>query len=128
MGTKRMVRVNELLKREIVDILYRRVHSGNMDIAAVTVTEVITSPDLRHARVLVSIREHENERNEYMGVLNSNRKVFQRELNKSTRLKYTPRIAFELDPAIERGDRVLGIIAEMEQEMRPEEDSDDSAR
>lgn len=128
MATKRMTRVNELLKREIVDILYRRIHEEDMDMAAVTVTEVITSPDLRHARVLVSIREHQGERNAYLGILNRNHKIFQRELNRATKLKYTPQLAFELDPSIERGDRVLRIIAEMERErgQEAEEESDEA--
>ncbi len=125
MATKRMIRVNELLKREIVDVLYRRIHDEDMDMAAVTITEVITSPDLRQARVLVSIRGHHEDRNSYLGVLNRNHKIFQRELNRATKLKYTPHLTFELDPSIERGDRVLRIIEEMERENPAEEAPDE---
>ena len=58
MSVKRLVRVNELIKREVATALYRVMNEKGFDLSAVSVTHVITSSDLRTARVLVSIRDH----------------------------------------------------------------------
>ena len=61
MGVPRMVRVNELLKREIAEDIQRHFHGSDIDTAALTVTRVECSPDLRDANVYVSIFGHEDE-------------------------------------------------------------------
>jgi len=115
MSTKRMTRVNELLRREIAETLYRQINEADFDFSAVTVTHVVTSSNLRHAKVLVSIRDHEMDRYDMLTTLRSKRKVIQQQINKDLTLKYTPQLSFELDESIERGDHVLQIISEMEQ-------------
>ena len=62
MSVDRLVRVNELLKREIGLSLFRVVTEGDFDLSAVTITKVSVSKDLATARVLVSIRDHEKDR------------------------------------------------------------------
>jgi ribosome-binding factor A len=56
MRPQRLTRVNQLLKQEVAEQLFRIMHEPGFDAAACTVTRVITSSDLRHARVLMSIR------------------------------------------------------------------------
>jgi len=68
MKTDRLTRVNELLRREIGVVLYRLLDRSQFDLAALTVTHVITSSDLRSARVLISIRGHEHERGPFFTV------------------------------------------------------------
>ena len=53
MSVDRLVRVNELLKREIGLSLYRVITEGDFDLSAVTITKVTVSKDLAAARVLV---------------------------------------------------------------------------
>jgi len=116
MASKRITRVNELLKREIAAYLYRLINEVDFDLSAVTVTQVSTAPNLRNARVYVSIREHELEREAMLDIIRGHRHAMQKHINETMRLKYTPQLNFELDQSIEKGDRVLHLIAELEEE------------
>jgi ribosome-binding factor A len=116
MGTKRLTRVNELLKREVASVLYRVMNERDFDVATVTVTHVVSSPDLRHARVLVSVRGDPAHQQHTIGLIRRHRKTIQQIVNRDVALKYTPRLIFELDDSIAAGDRVLGILHELEME------------
>ena len=113
MSVRRLDRVNELLKREIAGVMYKIMTEEKFDLAAVTITQVITSSDLRHARVLISVREHEQDRQQMIDLLARHRGAIQRRINTDLKLKYTPQLTFELDESIERGDRILSIINEL---------------
>jgi ribosome-binding factor A len=114
MGVKRLIRVNELIKQEVAAALYRVMNERGFDLSAVSVTHVITSSDLRTARVLVSIRDHVKQREAMIGQIQHHSGAIQSHLGKNVIIKYTPRLTFELDESIELGDRVLQIISEME--------------
>ena len=120
MSTDRITRVNELIRREIGEALFRLVNESGFDLSSVTVTHVITSPDLRRARVLISIRDHEAERQAMLSALRRHRKEMQSTINRNLALKYTPRLSFELDESLAEGDRMLGILAEIEKEWDSE--------
>ena len=120
MKVPRLVRVNELLKRELATLLYREMAGEAFDFAAVTITEVQVSPDLRRARVWVSVRGDENTAQRVFAYLAEHRVRLQSLCHHRVRLKYTPVFEFERDRAIERGDRVLEILSKLEQsDMRP---------
>ncbi len=127
MTIDRITRVNELLKREISTALFRLLApEERVDTAAVTVTHVITSRNLRHARVLISILGHEDERGSIMEQIRDHRVEIQQWINRNVKLKYTPRLDFELDRSVEQGDHVLEILQEMEDEHQiPPYDTDD---
>lgn len=114
MKADRLTRVNELLRREIGEALYRLVDRSTFDMAAVTVTHVIVSSDLRTARVLVSIRGHEAQRDAMLRHLQHLHGELQEDIARKVILKYTPRLQFALDHSIEDGDRVLGILSKIE--------------
>lgn len=126
MPSNRLARVNELLRREIGDALFRVLHEGDFDLSAVTVTHVQVAPNLRQARVWISIRDHEAERNRMLGIIKKHRPEIQKRINSDLTLKYTPRLSFELDTSVERGDRVLGLLHELELPDVPPADNDDS--
>lgn len=115
MKVDRLTRVNELLRREIAEALFGVIHEGEFDLAAVTITHVVTSRDLRTARVFVSIRDHVEERPRFLRLLDRHRQQIQSLINRHLMLKYTPRLTFELDPSLEKGDKVLGLLFQMEQ-------------
>lgn len=129
MGTPRLIRVNELLKREIAEDLYRNFAGGDFDAAALTVTRVECAPDLRDANVFVSIFGHQGEREGMISYLNRHRQEIVRMMVKRVKLKYTPRLHFILDESIEEGDGILSILAEMEREnpeaFQNDEDTDE---
>jgi ribosome-binding factor A len=82
-------------------------------IGFVTVTGVETSPDLRHARVYVSVFGSEESRQESLAGLEAAHGVLQSRLARELRMKRTPQLAFEYDPTVERGVRMTQLIDEL---------------
>ena len=123
MSTQRMIRVNELLRREIGTALYRIVDETDCDMSAVTVTHVVTSSDLRAAQVFVSVRGDHDRQKRTLAMIRSHRVAIQEAINENVVLKYTPRLTFSLDTSLEEGDRVLSIL----RELGWEEPQDDAA-
>ena len=113
MSIDRLKRVNELLKREIGSVLYRVLDGREVDMAAITITHVITSRNLRHARILVSVLGHEGEHRRILDRLRHHRIEIQDDINKNLSLKYTPRLCFELDDSVRKVDDILRILNEL---------------
>ena len=106
----RMRRVNEAVRETLAEAL---VELKDPRIGFVTVTGVETSPDLRSARVYVSVLGSERKRKESLAGLASAHGVLQAHLAKELRLKRTPQLAFEYDPTVERGVRMSKLIDEL---------------
>jgi ribosome-binding factor A len=104
----RMRRVNEAV-REVVSA---RIAEGLRDprIGFVTVTAVETSPDLRHARVFVSVLGSDQERAATLAGLDSAHGVLQQSVATELRLKRTPSLQFVYDESIDRGMRVTELL------------------
>ncbi len=86
------------------------------NISALTVTRVETSPDLRQAIVYVSVRGQPDQVRNIMAALKRHRGEIQNIVGQKIILKYTPRLSFELDTSVERGDHVLSVLAALERE------------
>jgi ribosome-binding factor A len=125
MSSARIIRVNELLKREIAVDIPRLFANGNFDTSAVTITKVETGSDLRDATVYVSIFGHEQERLGMIRFLNRHRGEIQSRMSKHVILKYTPRLYFKFDDSLETGDRVLGSLSQLH---IPEDNEDPQTR
>jgi ribosome-binding factor A len=106
----RLLRVNELLKRELSTIITREI---TFDGVLVTVNQVDVTPDLKHAHAYVSVLGKEGQA-AAMAKLEENRVVLQTALAKSVVLKYTPHLVFHPDDSIERGARVFEILQQIE--------------
>ena len=119
-----MVRVNELLKREIAEDIQRHFHGSDIDTAALTITRVECSPDLRDANVYVSIFGHEDEHTQLIQLLNRRRQEITRMVIKKVKLKYTPRLQFHLDGSLAQGDHILKLLHELETDEPTEDHSD----
>ncbi len=113
MSTQRIDRVNELLQREIARLLYRIRFDEELDLARVTIARVICAPDLRKARVLVSVL-HDSEdaatAQEVVRILNRKRKAIQQEMSAHVILKYTPHLHFTADESLTEASRVLDLL------------------
>ena len=107
----RLLRVNELLKRELSAIITREL---SFEGALVTLNQVDVTPDLKHAHAYISVLGKEGEAAAAMAKLEENRIILQAALAKSVTLKYTPHLVFHLDDSIERGARVFEILQEIE--------------
>ena len=104
----RMRRVNEAV-REVVSA---RIAQGLRDprIGFVTVTAVETSPDLRHARVYVSVLGTDEERTATLAGLESAHGVIQQAVASELRMKRTPTLQFVFDESIDRGMRITELL------------------
>lgn len=122
MRVDRLTRINEELRREIGQFLYRSMaNETGFDLGAVTVTHVIISSDLRTARVLVSIRNNLDRREAMLNRLQAHHAEIQADIARKLALKYTPRLTFQLDHSLEDGDRVLGLLATIETQQQNDE-------
>jgi ribosome-binding factor A len=110
--SNRIVRINELVQREISDILRRR-HGA--EAVAITVSEVRIAPDLRDGRVFVAIVGAEAQVEERFRWLKSRAREIREELAKRITIKFMPRLTYVLDKSADRAARIhhaLNQIAE----------------
>jgi len=114
MAGPRMRRINEVL-REVVGAAI----SGELSdprIGFVTVTSVETSPDLRTAKVFVSVLGDDDEREATLQGLRSSHGVLQSRIAAETRMKRTPTLTFHYDDTIEKGVRISHLLDETAEE------------
>ena len=108
MPTARMRRVNESIKEIIGDAITTELKDPR--IGFVTVTDVDTSPDLRAARVYISVLGDEEERERSLEGLRSSHGFLQGKIASAMRMKRTPTLTFEYDESAERGDRISRLL------------------
>ena len=109
MPTARMRRVNEAV-REVLST-HIAGHLKDPRIGFVTVTSVDTSPDLRRARVFVSVLGDQVAREETLAGLRSSHGYLQAQVAAELRLKHTPALEFVYDESIERGMRISELLS-----------------
>jgi len=112
---KRIVRVNELLKREIADLIeFERAAFFDL---IVSVTKVDTAPNLRQATVYISILGGSDEQKySIIAYLKKKRPNIQKKMAKDVVLKYTPVLNFIYDKNIEEGDNIMALLDELNNE------------
>ena len=108
MTTSRMRRVNEAVR----EVLSGHIAEDLKDprIGFVTVTGVDTSPDLRHARVYVSVLGSDDERQAALDGLQSAAGFLQAKVGEGLRMKRTPTLEFAYDDSIDRGMRIAELL------------------
>lgn len=110
--SQRMVRVDELLRRELGALCEKLVAPQVK--ALVTITKVECAPDLREATVFVSVLGAPEAHAQALHVLQEVRRDLQQELARRVILKYTPRLRFREDRTAEQADRVLTILSQLQ--------------
>ena len=108
--SERMRRVNESVRQVLSEAL---LELKDPRIGFVTVTAVETSPDLRQARVFVSVLGSVRKRRDTLRGLEAAHGVLQARLAHELRMKRTPQLTFEYDPSVERGVRMTQLIDEL---------------
>jgi ribosome-binding factor A len=103
-----MRRVNEAIREILGDAITTELKDPR--IGFVTVTEVDTSPDLRAARVYVSVLGSPEERESSLAGLRSSHGVLQGKIATGMRLKRTPTLTFEYDESVDRGARISRLL------------------
>ncbi len=110
--SQRTQRIDELLRQEIGAIVARDVADPRIGFA--TITKVETTPDLRHAKVWVSVIGQPAERHATVTALGRAMPFVRHELGRMLRIKRIPDLHVQLDDTAERGTRVLQLLNELE--------------
>jgi len=110
--TARTDRIDQLLRQEIGAILSKDVQDPR--IGFVTVTDVETAPDLSTARVWVSVIGQPAERDLTVKALQHALPFVRHELGSRIRIRRIPELQLRLDDTVQRGTRVLQLLAEIE--------------
>ena len=112
MPSHRHERVRELLKRAIGEAIRSEIPVGRAGL--ITVNDVEVGGDLRNARVYISVLGNADQQKAGLTLLQESRLRIQDLVAHSVILKYTPRLRFAVDDSVERGNRVLRLIEELE--------------
>ncbi|MEC7394673.1 MAG: 30S ribosome-binding factor RbfA [Verrucomicrobiota bacterium] len=119
----RLARVNELIKREIGTYLSTRYRSESV---RWTITSVDVSADLRNASVGYSVLGEELHAREAQLFFRKHAGEIRKVVSKQVILKYSPRLQFVRDLGIERGNRVMEILDELDSGNQPNDDPENS--
>jgi ribosome-binding factor A len=117
--TQRTDRIDELLRQEIGDLISREIADPAVGFA--TVTDVETAPDLRHAKVWVSVIGQPEAREASVHALQRAMPFVRAQLGRRLRLKRIPEFSVRLDESVERGARVLQLLNDIEAGEEPDE-------
>jgi len=121
-NSNRMARVNEELKRELSNIINYEVKNSNVT-GMISVTKVKTSPDLKYARVSVSVLNSRNVKQTLAGLKAASGFVRSRIAEKMN-LRVTPELVFELDDSLVYGERIDTILERVIKDIKPSEDEE----
>lgn len=116
MTSQRVERINEMIRQDVAGALYRVINDPAFDHASVTIMRALISPDLRQARVFVSVRGAPEKQQDHLRILSHHRRELQSSIGRHVIMKYTPHLTFQLDESVELGGHVLDLIQEMERE------------
>jgi ribosome-binding factor A len=114
MDRGRMRRVNEAMREVLSDAIAKDLKDPR--VGFVTVTGVKTSPDLRHARVYVSVLGDEPARDASLAGLRSAHGYLQGVIASQLTLKHTPALTFAYDDSVDRGMRITELLASEDDE------------
>jgi len=118
-NTNRLDRINEELKREISHIINYEMKNSNMT-GLVSVTQVKTSPDLKHTRAYVSVINSKSTKNT-LAALKASSGFIRSRIAEKLNMRVTPEIVFEFDDSMEYGQKIDSILQEIMQDIKPEE-------
>lgn len=114
-NSNRMARVDEELKRELSNIINYEVKNSNVT-GMISVTKVKTSPDLKYARVSVSIINSKNAKQTLAGLKAASGFIRSRIAEKMN-LRVTPELVFELDESLVYGEKIDRILEQVMKEI-----------
>jgi ribosome-binding factor A len=123
MARRRVDRLNEQLKRELMYLVQREVKDPR--VPTVTVTDVRVAPDLSHARVFLTTLSPEAERPTIMEGMRAAAPFLRGELGRRLRIRRAPELAFQWDEARDYAQRIEQILAEVLPRDAPEPPADD---
>ena len=121
--SRRIDRINELLRREISQLLARQIKDPRLH-GVISVTQVDTSHDLRNARVFLSVMGDSAAKESALDGVQSAAAFIRRELRGRLALRYTPFLRFALDDSLEHGDQLLRLMDTIRDNSGSDADAD----
>ena len=115
MSTRRVERINDLLRSELSELIGRELKDPRLA-GLISITEVETTSDLRHAKVFVSVFGSDEERQSSLAALRSAAGFLRHEVAQRIVIRHMPELDFRLDSSIERGDRILRLLRQVAEE------------
>ena len=119
-NNNRMNRIDEALKKELSNIISYELENSKIT-GMISVTKVKTTPDLRYARVYVSILNSKNKKETLAGLKQASGYIRSQIANRIN-LRITPELVFELDESLEYGAKIDSIIESIAKDLKPKED------
>lgn len=110
--SRRSERINGILRAEISRLLLREIKDPRLT-GIVSITQVVVSMDLKHAKVFVSIMGTEETKKEVMAGFRSATGFLRKELREHLELRFIPELSFHRDDSLEQGDRILRLLGEI---------------
>lgn len=115
MTGRRGVRVADLIRDEVSQIMHREMDDPRLGM--VSITHVDMSPDLRYARIFVSVYGSDEERKHALVALNNASGFIRRTLAPRLRMRTIPEIGFRLDESMEHAENIARILRQLEPEL-----------
>ena len=119
-NSNRMARVDEELKRELSNIINYEVKNSNVT-GMISVTKVKTSPDLKYAKVSVSIINSKNIKQTLAGLKAASGFIRSRIAEKMN-LRVTPELVFKLDESLVYGEKIDRILEQVMKEINDKQE------
>lgn len=112
----RMNKIDEELKKEISNIISMELKNPHLT-GLISVTKVKTTPDLRFARVYVTMI-NEKSKKENLSILKQSSGYIRSAIAKKINLRYTPELIFEFDDSLEYGSRIDEILKDITKDIK----------
>ncbi len=111
----RIDKINQTIKREIGEMILRESKDPRLEF--VTITQVVVSRDLQHAKVYYSVLGNKDKAQKAQEGLLSARGFVRKLIGQRVRMRYTPEIEFIFDPSIEYSARIEAALEEIHNEL-----------
>ena len=109
MSSRRQKQINHTIRRELSELLARHVGDPRIN-GVISITEVDVSPDLKQAKVYISVMGNDVEKGEVFAGLASASDFLRRELGARIRIRHIPKLIFKRDDSIEKAERIHQLI------------------
>ena len=119
--TRRTERLNSVIQQEISQLLREQVNDPRLT-SLISITRVLTSPDLRHTKVFVSTIGDNVDKEDILKGFSAASGFLRCQLATRLQLKHMPELSFHFDDSIERAARVLKLIDEVASKEAENED------
>jgi ribosome-binding factor A len=116
MSNFRATRVGEQMKKELGEIISRKIKDPR--VGFVTVTDVEVSGDLQQAKVYISVLGDEEQKDNTLKGLAKAKGFIRSEIGKRIRLRKTPEIIFEFDESINYGNRIETLLSDLNRDQQ----------